>query len=273
MLDSGAVAYIPGLCSVTLPALSIDAVVGQAVAAGLEAIEWSARDHVLPGDLAAARKARAACTAASIDPTSYGSYFCAGWSERSDFTGIVETATELGAKNVRVWAGARGLAAEQASPHLIEAAIEALLGISAEAACAGLTVSVEYHRQTLADGADQALRLQATAGAANLFTYWQPLPGTRAAEAVSELRLLSPHLSHLHVFSWDADLQRYPLERHRELWTCALDAAWPSPRWTAKAAAFLEFVEGDCPDALARDAAVLRAWLQRPGNIRRREHP
>lgn len=273
MTDSGPAAYTPGLCSVTLPKLSIDAVVRQARAAGLEAIEWSAREHVRPGDLVAAREARTACAAASIDATSYGSYFCAGIGGRSDFAAIVETASELGAKNVRVWAGARGLAADKAEPHTVEAAIEALQGISAEAARAGLTVSVEYHRQTLADGVDQALRLQSAASAANLFTYWQPLPGTRLAQAVTELRLLSPHLSHLHVFSWDADLQRHPLERHHELWSCALRVARPSPRWKTKAAAFLEFVAGDCLDALSRDAAVLRSWLQRPGDIREREHP
>jgi sugar phosphate isomerase/epimerase len=93
----------PGMCSVACRALAADEVVRLAATARLEGIEWGADVHVPPGDLETARRVARWCADAGIEPASYGSYLCAG---RDDgFAAVLETALELGATCIRVWAG------------------------------------------------------------------------------------------------------------------------------------------------------------------------
>jgi sugar phosphate isomerase/epimerase len=68
----------PGLTSITHRQLSPLEVVALASEANLEAIEWGADVHLLPGSPAAARDLAARCRDAGIDCPSYGSYFRVG---------------------------------------------------------------------------------------------------------------------------------------------------------------------------------------------------
>ena len=62
-----------GMCSVTLRALPVDAVLRVAVDAGLACVEWGGDVHVPCGDLAAADRVRALTAAAGLAVASYGS--------------------------------------------------------------------------------------------------------------------------------------------------------------------------------------------------------
>jgi 3-dehydroshikimate dehydratase len=231
----------PGLCSVTLRALSIEDVAGAAAAAGLEAIEWGADVHVPPGDLAAARRARDAGPAVA----SYGSYFRAG-DPLDEFERVLDTARALGAPRVRIWAGRVGSA--QATAGQRAAVAE---GVRAAAELAGeIEVALEFHGGTLTDDPASAVALLEAAGGAR--TYWQPPQGAPDDVALAGLRAVAPWLSAVHVFSWWPRDERRPLAARSALWREALALA-------GDVDALLEFVPGDDPAVLAREAATLRA--------------
>ena len=68
-------------------------------------------------------------------------------------------------------------------------------------------------------------------------------------------------LSHLHVYEWAGPEQRRPLAAGADRWRPVLAAATADGDWSGDRIAFVEFVVDDDPDALRRDAAVLRTWL------------
>jgi sugar phosphate isomerase/epimerase len=249
----------PGLCSVTLRGRSIDDVVRLAAECRLEAIEWGGDGHVPPTDVAASTRARAASTAAGLDVASYGSYaFAAGIPDDEETAALLDTALALGAPSVRVWAGF----GTEAGTAAYTALVAGLQTFTRAAAVRELAVALEFHGGTPTATVAGTLALLDVVAAPNLTTYWQPpywrgatTPGADAAEVIA----LGSHLSHLHVYEWAGPEQRLPLEAGEERWRAVLAAAGSIERQDR--IAFLEFVGGDDPDALRRDARTLRAWL------------
>lgn len=256
-------ALTPGLCSVTFRALPPDAIIALAAECGLKGIEWGADVHVRPHDRAIARAVAARCRDAGLAVVSYGSYVEAGSHiTGQNFADVLEAAQALGAPNIRIWAGRRGIPSAEASLEDRNGAAHALRGMAAKAASLGISLSLEFHPQTLNDGAEASRALLAAARHPNLHTYWQPRPGITLEEAAAELDAIAPHLTHLHVFCWSASGERRPLAEGADFWrpllrrVSALAAPPGRPRY-----ALLEFVAGDDPEALRRDAATLRNWL------------
>jgi 3-dehydroshikimate dehydratase len=235
----------PGLCSVTLRGHSVEAVVDAAAGAGLAAIEWGADVHVPPGDAAAADAARAAGERAGVAVASYGSYFRAGDDPVSAFGPVLETARRLGAPRVRVWAGSTPSAE---ADRRRRAEVAAALRAAAELA-APIEVALEFHGGTLADDAGSTLELLDVVP--SLRTYWQPPQGLADEDALAGLRQVLPRVVALHVFSWWPRDERRPLAARADLWRQALALA-------GDVDALLEFVPGDAPAAVARDAETLR---------------
>jgi 3-dehydroshikimate dehydratase len=234
----------PGLCSVTLRALSAEDVVAAAAAAGLTAIEWGADVHVPPGDRGAAERAREAGARAGVAVASYGSYFRAG-DPLAGFAAVLDSARALGAPRVRIWAGRVGSAGASAAER---AAVTD--GVRAAVALAGdVEVALELHGGTLTDEPASAVALLEAAEGAR--TYWQPPQGAPDAVALAGLRAVLPWLAAVHVFSWWPRAERHPLAARADLWRQALALA-------GDVDALLEFVPGDDPSVLAREAATLR---------------
>lgn len=256
----------PGLCSVTLRDRPWADVVALAASSGLEGIEWGGDVHVRPGDDGLAARVRRAADAAGLVCPSYGSYLRAGdaGADGPEVGAVLDTAEALGATNVRVWC--RWLGAADAGP-----ADRAAIGRDLEAWCAAagdrdLTVSLEHHQWTLTETVRSTEQLLAAVGAPNLFTYWQPCDALSDADLLTEVAALGPHLSHLHVFHWDAYDARHALADGAERWRPVLGAVAdpPGARWSGHRWALLEFVRGDDPDQLVTDAGVLRSWLAEP---------
>lgn len=252
-------ALLPGLCSVTLRSLAVDDVARLAGECGLAAMEWGADVHVPPGDDAAARRAVAASASAGVAITSYGSYLFAGGVEGPvAWRPVLDTAAVLGAATVRVWA-------PFGDGSVPAAYVDALAGCAADAAASGLALALEFHGGTATGTVAGVHALLDAVDAPNLFTYWQPPywrgPSGGAADT-AEVAALGDRLAHVHVYEWAAAEDRRPLAEGAARWPAVLAAAAEVPTlFAGPRIALLEFVLGDDPEQLRRDASTLRAWL------------
>jgi 3-dehydroshikimate dehydratase len=242
----------PGLVSITFRQLTPEEIVKLATAAGLKAIEWGGDVHVPHGDLSAAAHVRELTTSAGLAVAAYGSYYRLAHSD--DAAAVVRTAAALGAPTVRVWAGRRGSA--DADDAYWSTVVADARHIAALAADSGLTVSFEYHRNTLTDTRASTARLLDLLPEPAIRTLWQPQPERDRAENLGDLRAVLPRLTNMHVFAWTATGERLPLADGRDDWAAYLGAADTEDRY-----ALLEFVVGDDPGRLATDAATLAALL------------
>lgn len=251
--------FEPGLCTVTFRRLPIEIIVELAEKAGLAAIEWAGDAHVPPGATTIARAAAQLCGQAGL-ATSYGSYIAPPTDDISAFLRALDSAVALGAANIRLWPGTRGRDSNEYSADERRAAADAIREMGAEAARHGISVSLEYHPQSLTDTTQSARRLIDAIAHDNVYLYWQPRRGLPLDEALAEVAEIGPHVSHVHVFAWDADRNRFPLASAADYWRMVL-AAMPVSRWSERRFAMLEFVVNDDPAAFLEDASVLREIL------------
>ncbi|WP_454697246.1 sugar phosphate isomerase/epimerase family protein [Arthrobacter humicola] len=239
----------PGICSVTLRALSIDDVVRTAAAAGLTGIEWGSDVHV--HDAASAAHARASTEAAGLRVLSLGSYYRAG--SFGDFEEVLVLSTELGAPSIRIWAGVEGSA--EASVAQWDAVVEDTQRIAGLAAARGAGLAFEYHGGTLTDTPETTLELLRRVDRRAVGTYWQPAVGLDDAQALDSLRHVIEHVVGVHCFSWWPQAERLPLTARKELWQGVADVL----RGNGKDLdVMLEFVADDLPKNVIADAAFLK---------------
>src|SRR5699024_1155921 len=276
----------PGLCSVTFRDLDVEAVVDHAATAGLECIEWAGDAHVPPGDVATAARARELTEQAGLAVASLGSYlrFDGDDDERTRAEGercsvpprpplpalrrrcrradpgrgraVLDSARALGASRVRVWAGRTGSSDVPAGDR---ARLVGRIQRFADAAAAhGIDVGLEFHGRTLTDEIGSTQRLLDEIDRENVLSYWQPHQGMPDEEALDTLNEVLPRASTIHVFSWWPTHERLPLAERSALWerAFAILAAEGSDR-----DALLEFVPGDDPAVLRREADTLRTLI------------
>ncbi|MFJ4877169.1 sugar phosphate isomerase/epimerase family protein [Streptomyces sp. NPDC088745] len=246
-----------GLCSVTFRRLPAAEVAGCAARAGLEAVEWGADVHAPPGEPATVRAVREATDRHGLVCCSYGSYFRASPGEAAGFPAVARAAVLLGAPRIRVWAGGTGSAAT--APDARRTTAAGLREAARIAADHGLELATEFHMGTLTDTVASTVRLLDEVGADNVRTYWQPPLDTPDEEALAGLAELGDRVTAVHVFSWWPGNSRLPLAAREDLWSAALRRV--NGRGIE---ALLEFVPGDDPAVLAREAATLRRAAGRP---------
>ncbi len=242
-----------GLTSITFRIVSAEDILALAVAAGIEGIEWGSDIHVPPHDLDNARRIGEATREAGLAVTSYGTYYRLGCGQ--DFSAYLDAAEALGAPLLRLWAGTRGSA--DTDPATRRAWVEDARRCAAMAAARGRTVAFEYHHGTLTDESESAILLMREIDHPACRLYWQP-EFAKSPEAIVEgLRAARPYLAALHVFLWNPDHSRRPLSDGIDLWRSWL-ALVPEAR---EVPCLLEFVPGDDPAILPREADALRAIL------------
>ncbi|MET9226703.1 TIM barrel protein [Lentzea sp. NPDC003310] len=240
---------IPGLVSVTFRRLTVEEIGDLATECGLQAVEWGGDVHVPPGDFAAARKA----LDTGLKVAAYGSYYRAGVSDRADLAPVLETAAELDAPYVRVWAGTAG---SEETPDRAPV-VEALQHAVEHAEAMGTKIALEYHRNTLTDTLDSTVRLLDEVD--GVVSYWQPSGGQDVFSAVHEVRTLEPVTAH--AFSWGPGgfQDRLPLAERRDLWKPVLNELG---RDGVDRNVLLEFVRDDSPEQFREDAKALLGWLR-----------
>ncbi len=257
-----------GLLSITFRQLSPEAIVALAKEAELEAIEWGGDIHVPPGDVAAAHAAARLTREAGLAVAAYGSYYRLGVEEQPfPFDAALASAVALGAPSVRVWAGDRG--SSEADEAWRARVADDARRVAESASREGVAVCLEYHRGTLTDTCDSAIRLLREADHPNLRTLWQPAVGLAPERRLDELRRIAPWLEYVHAFHWNG-VERLPFAEGVEEWRRYLEAlnALPGDRY-----AMLEFVRDDAPAQLAEDAAALRRLAAEVSGGRSTEHP
>ena len=87
----------------------------------------------------------------------------------------------------------------------------------------------------------------------------QPRLDEPVAPAVDGLRRLLPALAGVHVFSWWPGTNRLPLAARTDLWAAVLDLL---TREAEPRDLLLEFVPDDDSTVLAREAEILRRFIQ-----------
>lgn len=249
----------PGLCSVTFRELDAERVVELAAEAGLACVEWAGDVHIPPGDAAAAERARILTESAGLAVASYGSYLRFDGTDEefaAESEAVLAAARALGAPRIRVWAGRTGSAE---TPAAERSRIAARIREVAQAAGAhGIDLGLEFHGGTLTDEIGSTLRLLEEIGHDRVLSYWQPHQGMPEGDALQTLRQVLPRTSTIHVFSWWPRHERLPLTDRAALWRVVFTvlAAEGSDR-----DALLEFVPGDDPSVLAREALSLRELI------------
>ncbi|MBV6507900.1 MAG: hypothetical protein JJLCMIEE_00958 [Acidimicrobiales bacterium] len=254
---------LPGLCSVTFRRLPAEDIVRLASASSITAIEWGGDVHVPHGCVDEAREVAEMCAAEHIRCSSYGSYLFAGLVQGSDeIVAVLETARALAAPNVRVWCAGGG---PDPDAGLRLEIVRQLGEICEQARSRDLTVSLEFHQNTLTETAASTLAVLREVDAPNLFTYWQPVGDAPSDRLLAELGNVLDDLSHVHVFHWGNGV-RLPLADGAGMWPAALRAASAAGgRWEGQRVALLEFVQDDDPACFERDADTLRRWLSAVG--------
>jgi len=244
---------VPGLCSVTFRGLSADAVAAHAAGAGLHAIEWGADVHAPVGDAAELWRVRELTYANKLAVASYGSYFLRG--PAGDFAPVLTAAVTLGAKRIRIWAGAVGSA--EADRDAVRDIVTATKEAARMAAERRVELAFEFHHGTLTDTVDSTLRLLDAVDEPNVSTYWQPPLDASVEDAVVGLARLGERVCALHVFSWWPGRTRLPLAARSQLWQ-AVFASVCRPM-----DALLEFLPDNDPELLAAESATLTELLAR----------
>ncbi|MCL2004037.1 MAG: sugar phosphate isomerase/epimerase [Oscillospiraceae bacterium] len=244
-----------GLVSVTFRHLSPRGIVELVQQAGLDGIEWGADVHCPPGQLETAREIAALMAEHGLMTLSYGSYYQTGTFD--PFDSLLDTAEILGTSNIRVWAGS--VASALATAENWRCAVEDSQRIAGLAAERGISVSFEYHCDTLTDSIGTTERLLAETNRDNVFSYWQPPAGLSLGDNITAIQRLIKlkKLKSLHVSSFDGT-ERVPLEANGEAWALYIKEAS-----SANPSLLLEFVKDDNPGQMLRDAAFLRSLICR----------
>jgi 3-dehydroshikimate dehydratase len=249
-----------GLVSVTFRKLPVLEIISLVRENGLSGIEWGGDVHVPHGDLKKAQEVSKQMHDAGLQTAGYGSYFRVG--NRRDtpnppFEAVLESAIALQTKTIRVWPGTIGSAeADQAYRQQVA---EETRSICDKAQSGGITISFEYHANTLTDTNQSALNLIQAIDHPNLRTLWQPVGSIPQDQAVQGLKSILQWLSNVHVNHRDpVSKDRVLLKGGESAWKEFLKVIPPEKdRWL-----LLEFTKGDSRENFAEDVTTLKQWTE-----------
>lgn len=253
-----------GLVSITFRALSPEEIVRQVSAAGLEGIEWGGDVHVPHGRLLRAKEVRRLTEDAGLAVSAYGSYYrfddcishCA--EDEPSWNAVLDTACELGAPSVRVWAGRLGSAAISGEHR--SRIVERCREIGEQAQGRGITVDLEFHDNTLTDTNDSTALFLDEVAHPNVFTLWQPYLSVEQGYRLRGLRQLLGKVSNIHCnhFAKEGWPHSLLLEEGEGAWSEFLEVLRSDgrERWIS-----IEHVKGHELESFRRDAATLSRWV------------
>lgn len=221
---------------------------------GISYLEWGGDVHLPPEDDAALSEVLSLQKEFGIQALSYGSYYRLGMENDVLWTRIVEVASQIGAKTIRIWAGDTGSAKTDAKTY--GAMVREAKRLADAAAEKNLTVAFEFHHRTYNDSKESSLRLLQDIAKENVRTYWQPFTEPQDANM---LEAVLPYLATVHVFTWARSGLRFPLSFGQRRWKKYIEIAKSAPHDVPY---IMEFVRGDSEKQFRKDVTVLKRWLE-----------
>lgn len=249
-----------GLVSATFRNLTVEEIIALAIEGNLSGIEWGSDIHVIPGEFERAREVSELMRKAGLESVAYGSYYRVGEIQQvHSFGKILETAIQLGAPAIRVWAGQKS--SDEATVAYRSDVIKDAKRISLMAKKVGLKIYIEYHGRTLTDTPESAQELMEAVAQENIFLYWQAAIGLEASEHLNSISRLIKWLAHVHVFHWE-DTERLPLLQGASVWETYIAVfSGFSNSEIADRYFMLEFVKDDDKKQFLQDAHALNRLL------------
>ncbi len=251
-----------GLVSVSFRKLSVEDIVKLCEKAGIAAVEWGGDVHVPHGKHMLASGVAAICRDSGIECPSYGSYYKAAEKGNSnpEFSAVLDSAQALSASTIRVWAGTKGSA--EATPDYYQKVADDINRIAAESREHGVSISLEYHGNTLTDTPASVKKLCNLLDS-DIKLYWQPLISLPHDEQTKGLKELGTRLSNIHVYRWEnshGGILRKPLAEGESDWKDFLAQA-NGMKNKKRRYALLEFFKDDSPEQFIEDAKTLNKLL------------
>ena len=227
----------------------------------LSCIEWGGDIHVPYNDSEKAAAVANEMKKNNLATASYGSYYRLGQThEPEQFSMILENAKKLSAPMIRVWGGEKG--SRSLTKQNRKDIIDDALVIAGQAKKENIKISLEYHADTITDTIKSTLDFIRDArkqGGDNIYLYWQPNQHMDYLENKSNLMLLCPYLTNIHVFAWDKH-DRLPLIEHKDQWESYIHVIKNNG---GKHDFLLEFVKGDAVAQMIEDSRVLMELLDK----------
>lgn len=243
---------IPGIVSATFKTKSTDEVIAITKNAGLKAIEWSENHHIVKGDIEEAKRVADKTILSGLEIAGYGSYYRLG--QGMDIKESLETAKAMGTDQMRIWAGSKP--SSETSKDERDALVKELKEAVKEAESYGITLNLEWHKNTLTDTNLSGKETLDALSSFYLHTLWQPTQALSFKERVEGLVIIMPYLSYLHVYYWDESGRR-PLDEGVTCWRKYFSVLPKEKKYYA----LLEFVKGDSVEQFYKDAATLLRLL------------
>lgn len=174
-----------GLCSMTFQSRSPEEVVKICKQHDLDIIEWAGRDNHIPPDISPARlnEILMLCDDEGINMPTFGSYFDAYNQDPGDFNRVLDIATALGSKVVRIWSGDWDEPGElsRMSEDKINILVERSRVLATMARERNIKLAYEYHEYMPTCGADEFNEIFRRAGHENLYSYFQMTASPRGS--------------------------------------------------------------------------------------------
>lgn len=246
-----------GIVSVTFRKFSPKEVIKLSKDAGIDGIEWGGDVHVPHGDTAKANEVYKMTVGNGLKVASYGSYYRLGVEKKGvdTFKSVLETAVELKAPVIRVWAGNKGSA--DADRKWWRDCIEESRKIASMALKQGIRVAFEYHNKTLTDTVESAVKFMDNINHKNIRSYWQPLRSMNLDEQMDGLKKILPWLENIHVHYMTSE-GREPLANGEDEWMKYLNIARELEK---DLYAMIEFVKDHDPNQFFEDVKTLKQLL------------
>ncbi len=240
-----------GLTSVTFRSKTVEEIIALAKSSGLNCIEWGGDVHAPIDDINKAIEVKNLCEEANIAISSYGSYYRGA--DKHSFLQVLKIADALKAPIIRIWAGEK-FEYEESEYAVV---VENIKAAAQSASEHGIKLALEYHRNTLTQTKESALKLIKDVNHSNLYTYWQPNPDISLDEQLSEIKLLKDYIITYHVFNWEKGNVRLPLSEGHETWVKYLDEINP-----IEPNLILEFVKDESVEIFMSDVVSLKGIAQ-----------
>ncbi|MBR5308243.1 MAG: sugar phosphate isomerase/epimerase [Clostridia bacterium] len=247
-----------GLVSISFRGKCVNEIIRLSAENSLKYIEWGGDVHCPAGDISRARELGHLTKNAGLIPFCYGSYYRVGVNPVSEFQSVCETAKALGATVIRVWAYNKSY--EACTSEELCRVISEAKEIFNIAKANDLCINFEYHRSTLTQTIDGALRLFSELDKDILFVSWQPNPEITVDEHMRELSLL-PRLDIVHTFAWtfeNGENVRHPLYNHHLTWK---DYIKKAKEINPDCIFELEFFKDDSEEQMSQDCRTLNDLL------------